>query len=241
MPGFTQEPYIEKSKSIKFFKKISLPVIIGLVFFYVIYYFTPTSISSLIPNPLAKKSTIAVLGTGTVTTQPDIAQFAVTVATIDSTSQGALTKAKDKVQDLVIALKAKGLADSDVKISSYNTTFTTTGNALNYVAGTTILVNSPDILLADSLIEIALSRGARLSQPLTYQSNDQANFELLAKDLAINDARKKAKQIAGKLNKRLGKITAYSDTVNNQASSLFTLSDNTIEITQVVEITFQTK
>ena len=246
MPGFTQEPVIEKPKVFQFFKpNIIIPVLLGLTVLYLIYYFIPSQFTSIIPNPFSKKSTITVLGTGTITAQPDKAIFAVTVAAIDNSSQSALTSAKNKVKSLTNSLKAKGLADADVKIASYNVTPTAVGESLRYAAGTTIIVTSPDLLMADSLVETALSQGARLSVPLTYQVENQSILEQQARDKAIDDARGKAQNVARSFNKQLGKMTSYIENPSTQGStttdSSSTSQPGQLDISQTVQVSFKTK
>ena len=248
MPAtFTQEPYTEPPKVLKAFKpNLVVPVILGALVLYLVYYFTPSSITSLIPNPFSKKSTITVLGTGSVKATPDTAQFAVTVASTGNDSNQALSNAKTKVNTLVTQLKSKGLADSDFQIAAYNVTSTTATGSLLYAAGTTILVTSPDLILVESLINTALSSGARLSVPLTYTVNetDRVTYEAQARTEAVKNANTKAKNIAKSYNKQLGKMTAYTETPSTQGSLTESSSSSQpgeIEITKTIQVSFKTK
>lgn len=248
MPGFTQEPVIERPTILpKVKSNILVPTLLGLLIFYLIYYFTPTSITSFIPNPFSKKSTITVLGTGSVKAAPDTAQFAVTVASTGNDSNQALSNAKTKVNTLVNSLKSKGLADSDFQIAAYNVTSTTATGSLLYVAGTTILVTSPDLILAEALINTALTSGARLSVPLTYTVNetDRVTYEKQARNEAVKNANQKAKNIAKSYNKQLGKMTTYTETPSTQGSltesSASSSQPGEIEITQTIQVSFKTK
>ena len=249
MPAtFTQEPYVEKPKLLPKIKPgVFVPTLLGLTILYLIYYFTPSSITSLIPNPFTKKATITVLGTGSVKATPDTAQFAVTIASTGKDSNQALSNAKTKVNSLVDNLKTKGLADSDFQIAAYNVTSTTATGSLLYAAGTTILVTSPDLILAESLINSSLAAGARLSVPLTYTVNDtdRVTYEARARAEAVKNANTKAKNIAKSYSKQLGKMTAYTETPSTQGSltesSTSTSQPGEIEITQTIQVSFKTK
>jgi uncharacterized protein len=214
---------------------------------YLIYFFTPSSITALIPNPFSKKSTITVLGTGTVKATPDTAQFAITVAATGNDSNQSLSNAKTKVNSLIDSLKNKGLTDSDFQVAAYNATSTPTTDKLIYAAGTTILVTSPDLNLAEDLINTSLSAGARLSIPLTYTVNsvDKVSYEKKARDEAVKNANQKAQNIATAYHKQLGKMIAYTENPSTQGSLSDSSSSSSrpgeIEISQTIQVSFYTK
>jgi uncharacterized protein YggE len=246
MPGFTQEPYREP-------KLINLPkiksstiitILVCLFALYVIYYFAPNKITSSIPNPLGRRSLITVIGTGTIKATPDRAKFAVTVAELGSTSNDALTKAKNRVTQLSNSLKAKGLVDQDIQTSSYNVTPTQdSNNQLIYAAGTTMVISTPDLFSAEDLVNTALAQGARLTVPLTYTIEKRDVLEQQARKEAISNAQTKAENIAKTYNKHLGKMLSYTENPSTQGALTSETPQrlNEIEITQTIQVTFQTK
>ena len=246
--NFTQEPYTAPTPASKILKpNIFVPTLLGLLVIYLIYYFTPSAITSIIPNPFSKKSSITVLGTGTVKATPDTAQFAITVAATGQDSNQSLSNAKTKVNSLIDSLKSKGLADSDFQVAAYNVTSTPAADRLIYAAGTTVLVTSPTLSLAEDLVNTSLTAGARLSVPLTYTVNpaDKITYEKQARDEAIKNANQKAQNIAASYHKQLGKMIAYTENPSTQGSLSESSSSSSrpgeIEITQTIQVSFKTK
>jgi|GEM_PF-5126182 len=230
-------------------KKLSIPqyavyAVVGIIVLYLVSYFLPTSLTSFIPNPFGKKSDITVTGAGSVKTTPDIAGFAVTVADTGVDSNSALNNAKEEVNQLINSFKGLGLIDEDINIASYSVAPSVVGESVIYAAGTTVIVSTKNLFAADDLVTAALTQGGRLSIPLTYSVSDREIFEIEARDLAIKDAEKNAKEVASSFNKRLGKMTTYAETQTQTSQTTESSSDQTageITISRAVQVTFKTK
>lgn len=153
---------------------------------------------------------IRVSGTGTVWGAPDTAEFTVGINTLDA-DVSAATEESNAVADAIIsAMLEAGVAESDVRTSSFNVyredRRDDEGELLEPVFR---VVNSVRVTVRDTaqvgeLLSLALEGGANQVTALTFTIADPAELRAQARELAVQDARARAEQLAALTGVTLG-------------------------------------
>lgn len=156
---------------------------------------------SLAMNGQFQNAGILVTGQGQVTTTPDIAYLTLGVDSQAATVSAAQTNAANAMKAVMLALKNKGIADSDITTVGYNInqawdykTNTTTG----YQVSNTITVKIRKISDTSSIIDAVTAAGGDLIRvnSLSFSINDPTPYMKQARQLAMADAKDKAGQLA---------------------------------------------
>lgn len=173
--------------------------------------------------------TVTVLGTGTVTVQPDIAAITIGVDVIRETVPEALTEANTKMTAIISALKAEGVLDDDIQtayfsvyaVRDYNAE--STGSSLPPIVGYTVS-NQVSVTIRDvtwqrglpsdevgAVIGAAIDAGANDIYGVTFSVSDTTNAERDARALAVQNANERASELASAAGKRVGDVIAMSE------------------------------
>ncbi len=171
-------------------------------------------------------NSISVNGKGEQVVIPDIATFSFGVNETAKTVTEAQTKATEKTNAALDAIRKAGIADKDIKTISYNinpqyeyqngvcnTTICRPGkNVLTgYEVSQTIEVKIRDIEKAGSIFELIGSLGVQNVNSLQFSVDDIEEVKAEARKLAIEDAEKRAKELSDQLDVRLVRIISYYD------------------------------
>lgn len=152
-------------------------------------------------NSQFQNTGILVTGQGQVTAAPDTAYLTLGVNSQAATVAAAQTNAANAMSAVMLALKNKGIAESDITTVGYNInqawdykTNTTTG----YQVSNTITVKIRKIGDTGAIIDAVAAAGGNLIRvnSLSFTINDPTPFMKQARQLAMADAKDKAGQLA---------------------------------------------
>jgi uncharacterized protein YggE len=179
-------------------------------------------------------NSISVNGKGETIAVPDIATFSFSVTETAKTVKDAQTKATEKINNALKAVKAGGVAEKDIKTLSYNInphyeyssgvcTQSYPGNCTpgrsvltGYDVSQTIEVKVRDLAKAGELFDTIGGAGIQTVNGLSFTIDDMDSVKIIARGKAIADAKIKAKKIADDLGVKLVRITSFYDSSNDQ-------------------------
>src|SRR5262245_53494419 len=163
----------------------------------------------------APQRTITVQGTGIVTTVPDEAQFTFGVSTTASTAKAALGGNAARMNRLIAALKAGGIAPADIQTAQISLSPNTNENGsrvLSFTASNSVTVKTKAIATAGAIVDAAVGAGANLVSGPSLGPSDQRALQRRALKAAVADARGRALAIAQAARVRLGAVQTVSET-----------------------------
>ena len=204
------------------------------------------------------ESSIVVNGVGKVSANYDL----VTLNFEAIAENNEASVAKDKVETIVnnffANIKAAKLDDKNIKADNINLSPKYNykdGNStlVGYIARRSLNVNLTDFSLIAKITDIAMQSGITTIGGFTYSIVDVAKYQKQALDLALADARSKAKQIADGLDIKIGQACsvrynsndnsimprmvlskAYSDSAVSNAN----YQDQSTEVKAVIDVSF---
>lgn len=169
---------------------------------------------------------ITVNGKGESVSIPDVATFSFSVTENGKTVGDAQKKATAKINSAIKAVKDGGIEEKDIKTLSYSinphyeytqgvcTTYGCPGGKSvlsGYDVSQTIEIKVRDLDKAGAIFDTIGSLGVQNVNGLTFSIDDIDTVKAQARNLAIEDAKAKAKVLAGKLGVKLVKITSFYD------------------------------
>jgi uncharacterized protein YggE len=156
---------------------------------------------------------ITVTGTGEVETVPNEAEFSIGVRTTGETAREALTANSAQMRRLIDALKAAGVADSDIKTQDVSDSpdYEPSNKDGAYTARNSASVRIRDLGRASAVLDAASQAGANeVYGPMLSRSNREA-LENRALADAVANARERAEALAEAAGVSLGEVTAITD------------------------------
>ncbi len=165
---------------------------------------------------IAVMNAITVNGKGEAVTIPDVATFSFSVIETAQIVDEAQAKATAKINLIIKAIKDGGVDEPDIKTLSYTINphykYMNQSSILDgYDVSQTIEVKVRDIKKAGMLFTAVGSLGVQNINNLIFSVDDIDTIKIKARNLAIEDAQKKAKELAKKLGVRLVQITSFYD------------------------------
>lgn len=152
------------------------------------------------------KSSITVTGKGAIKVEPDMAYITLGVNTENKDSKTAQSQNAEKMDAVVKALKAAGIAEKDIQTSNYSmypvNKYDSQGNASSvdrYVVQNTVKVTVRDITKVGSLIDTAVEKGANVTNSIQFTISNPDQIYQQALVAAVKDAKDKGTAIAGAL------------------------------------------
>ena len=162
---------------------------------------------------------ISVSGTGEVRAEPDIATMTLGVETRAETVAEARADAARAADAVIVALRDGGVAEDDIRTTyfSINAVYDYGGERPvldGYAVSNTVTVTVRDIGATGALIDAAAAAGGDATRfnGLSFGHDDPAEHTRAARELAVEDARDKAEQLAGLTGVTLGEPLAISET-----------------------------
>lgn len=160
---------------------------------------------------------ITARGVGQVTGTPDKATIDLAVATRAPAAQAALDQNNQQSGALREQLKAKGVADADVRTSrlSVDPVFDNNGRAITgYEVTNQVTVTIRDIAAAGGIIDAAAQAvgDAVRVQSLQFSIDDESALLAEARTAAVRKAQEQAKQLADAAGVSLGAVRTISET-----------------------------
>ncbi|MDP3962346.1 MAG: SIMPL domain-containing protein [bacterium] len=171
-------------------------------------------------------NSITVSGTGEVISIPDIATFSFSVTENAKNVDEAQAKATEKINKAIQALKDNGVEDRDIKTLSYNISphYEYVNEAptvspylprpprqiLNgYDVSQTVQVKVRDLSKAGSLFSTIGSLNVQNVNGLNFSIDDIDAVKAEARQLAIENAKEKAKSLSKQLGVRTVRVTSF--------------------------------
>ena len=160
---------------------------------------------------------IRVVGTATVEAPPDMAEVQLGVQTFGASVDQAVAENNRLTDSVLNALKGAGIDDSDLSTSSFSVfpqrDYEREGEVqiTGYWANNTVTVTVTEIDRAGLLLQAALDAGANRSFGLFFGLLDPIPMEQQARMLAVEDARRRASDIALAAGVTLGKLLTIKE------------------------------
>ncbi|MEN9912713.1 MAG: hypothetical protein RLY66_121 [Candidatus Parcubacteria bacterium] len=207
----------------RFWKIATLVGILLAVFLAVI---SVKGMQTLNDNDTPAYNSISVTGKGEAVSIPDIATFSFGVTESAKTVADASTKAADRMNAALKAVKDAGVEEKDIKTTSYsinpkydyeggecNTYRCTPGKSTltGYEVGQTVQVKIRDLKKVGDIFSTISSLNVENVNSLSFAIDDVEKFKDEARAKAIDDAKAKAEVLAKQLGVRIVKITSFYD------------------------------
>lgn len=168
---------------------------------------------------------ITVSGTGEVYATPDVGLVDISVKTEGKDVATAANENTTKMNDILSFIKAQSIEEKDIKTTGFNINpiyawenKTGKRTLTSYEVTQTINVKIRDLTKVGSIISGATEKGANDVSSLSFIVDDDEKVKEDAKNLAIADAKAKAKNLEKALGVKMVKIVNFSD---NSYSSVY--------------------
>jgi len=150
------------------------------------------------------RKVVRVQGTGTLDLPPDTATASLGLRVERATAKDAESAAARAMSGVVEAIKGVGVADKDIRttrlslqpVFDYNTKGAP--RVVAYAVNSTVTVTTQNLGSIGDIIDRAVAAGANEINGVTFTLKDKEKAKQQAIDLALEDARKKAQQVASK-------------------------------------------
>lgn len=156
--------------------------------------------TDMFPPP---QRTISTTGTGVVTVEPDMATFSVGLEARNEEMKPAQDEVTDEANAITEMLLEKGVADKDIRTSSYQVTpenkYDRNGNFVrieHYVVRMSITITVRDMDLVGELLDETVTLGADFVSRISFSVSDPDPHIQEARKAAIADAKLKAEDYA---------------------------------------------
>lgn len=188
-------------------------------------------LSACQPVPAASSvqpRSISANGQGEVFLTPDIAYVFIGVHSQNKNVSDALKDNNGKAQAIASTLTNQGIAPKDIQTSSFNVfpqqqygpQGETTGE-LTYVVDNTVNVTVRDLTKLGQLLDTVIGSGANSINGIQFDIKDKQQAQVQARQMAIDDAKKQAGEIAKAAGVQLGSVTNVSVSTNPNPVPLF--------------------
>ncbi len=204
--------------------KMLVPVFLMIVIALGAYTYSAISETNYLSSQIA---TITVNGKGEILARPDIATFSFSVVVEEDDAATAQKSSAKAINEILAYLEEEGVTDKDVKTQYYNLSprydylrsiCTTDGFCppseqvlRGYEVNQTIIVKVRDIDNSGTLLSGVGTRGATNISSLQFTIDDEDIFVAEAREVAIDDAKEKAKKLANDLGVKLVRIVDFNE------------------------------
>jgi uncharacterized protein YggE len=160
--------------------------------------------------------TISVNGEGRVSIPPDVVMMSLGVDERNADLNAAQTAADEKMDAIIAALQANGVAEDDIQTGNYSIyaerDYEREGQPVTgYVVSHTVTAKVRDIDNAGNVVSAAIDAGANNVGGIWFGLDDPAGAIQQARELAVADAEAKATELARLANATLGPIQVISE------------------------------
>ncbi len=166
---------------------------------------------------------ISVTGVGEVTTTPDVVVLQLGVATSSEKLTDAQKEATAKMNAVMDALKAQGIADKDITTVRYSVFQESpeprplppgTPERMLFHVENIVMAKLRDVSKAGAVVDAAIAAGANRFESISFTVDDQSSFQAQAREKAMTDAKAKAEALAKHAGVKVGKPVLISDTTS---------------------------
>lgn len=175
----------------------------------------------VVPNVLAQEdsamtNTITVNGSGSASSEPDMATL---VVGVEMSGQDILTvygEVNTAIAEVMTALEALGIEDADMRTVGLDVYVNPVQMGPNEFQNETRVSNRINITIRDlsqieAVIDTAINNGANSIFGLQFGVSDASGLETEARSNALTDARSRAEEIASNLGVELGSVVSVTE------------------------------
>lgn len=173
------------------------------------------------------KNTISVSGEGKVVAKPDIGQVSLSVISDASAVVAAQKDNTDKMNRVIQAMKDLGIKEEDLKTTSYNISpryqYSPNGRSdiIGYEVAQNMDVKIRDLTKVSDILGKAATAGANQVGSLIFTFDNPETLQSQARQKAIDNAKQKAKDLAGSLGVALGKVVSFNESSASQPIPMY--------------------
>jgi len=196
------------------FKRISL-------FFAVLALLAMAVVPAAAQDTSPDDNTITVVGSGSASGSPDIANVEIGVESRDADVGAAFTATNEKIDAVIQALVDVGVAREDIRTTglniyqdNYPRPMENGGDLpVEYVVSNQIRITVRDIDLVADAINAAVGAGANNIYGLNFGIDDREGLEAEARAAAMENARTRAGQLAELVGVELGQVVNINESM----------------------------
>ena len=223
----------EKNVNLKIIPPVNyLPIVVAAVAVFLIIFLAAATYSKIIETRYAGqssqyKNTISVAGEGKVVAKPDIGQVSLSVISDASTVAAAQKDNTDKMNRVIQAMKDLGIKEEDLKTTSYNISpryqYSPNGRSdiIGYEVAQNMDVKIRDLTKVSDILGKAATAGVNQVGSLTFTFDNPETLQSQARQKAIDNAKQKAKDLAGSLGVALGKVVSFNESSAGQPIPMY--------------------
>jgi uncharacterized protein YggE len=179
---------------------------------------------------------ITVVGRGEFKSKPDIATLNLGVEVTAPTVGEATTEANARMQTILAAMKAQGIADKDIQTSNFSISFerqeasATAGSAKPgaakapagvYRVNNMIQVTIRDLDKVSDVLDAAVEAGANNVWGISFGLDNTGALEIQAREKAVADAESRAESLAKLNGVEVGDVLAISEVIGGGPSPMY--------------------
>jgi uncharacterized protein YggE len=193
-------------------KKFALMSVLLMIGLFMSACSTPSAITVSAPAQIPQ---ISASGSGLVHVVPDIAYIYIGVRSEGKTVADALKKNNQSAKDIKDALVAQKVAEKDIQTSSfsiYQQQFNAAGQSVPtfYVVENTVYVTIRNLDGIGTILDLVANAGANSINGVYFDLSNKASAQEQARQMAIEEAKKQAGQIASLTGIKLGKLMSIN-------------------------------
>ena len=166
---------------------------------------------------VAYKNTISVKGEGKIYTKPDIAIVNLSVVTEGRNIKEVQEENSEKMNDVIEFLKGFNVEEKDIKTINYrlypryNYENRKVPQIIGYEITQTLEVKIKNMEKIGEILERSVSAGVNQVSSLKFGIDKDQELKEQARDIAIKDAKQKAKKLASQLGVKLVKLSGFDE------------------------------
>lgn len=200
----------------------------GAIFFFFVLLFLFAKFGPAIPLSVtqittAKNDLFTVTGQGKVTAVPDVAEINLGFTANAATASEVQNQANATINKISTDIKKLGVGDKDIQTTTYNLRpdydFREPGQQRikSYVIDVNLRVKAREFSKINQIIDTAATDGANQVRGLSFTLDDATKEKLTsdARKMAIDQAKKKAADIASETGINLGRIVDVQESGSN--------------------------
>jgi uncharacterized protein YggE len=161
------------------------------------------------------RSTVSVVGDGRVAVQPDTVFTGFGVESVSANLAEAQNDAFTRMQSVIDAIVAQGVAREDIKTRSINISTEYDQQDRTriraYRVSSSVQVQIRNVSTTSQVIDAAVAAGANRVDGISFAVADQTPYKDQARALAMTNARQKADQLASLAGMRIVAVKAISE------------------------------
>jgi uncharacterized protein YggE len=169
------------------------------------------------PGAVEAPKAISVSGEGRVSAEPDMAEIVIGVESRALTAKEAARRNSEDMNEVMAVLEEMGIAEEDIQTVDYSIRAEMDyrrgerPRVVGYMVNNTVRVKVRDLDLVGDLLDQVTEAGVNNIHGITFTIEDPRPFQERAREMAVADARSKARQLAEASDVRLGDLLSLSE------------------------------